>query len=355
MHILSLFSVFAFSFATILDLDLLLPMQTIKENPQKRDKTKPEMINEPVLEMQPNDSLTNHEGTTMTKLKIVNLIAIATPFVGFLVAAIFFWGTLFNGVQLAIFGLMYFITTIGVTIGYHRLFTHSSFKTSRCMTGILAAFGSMAVEGPVLQWVADHRRHHQCSDEDGDPHSPHLHGDGVLETLRGMWHAHVGWMLSPRPKKSMRYVGDLRKDKLVRKMSKLFPLWVLVGLALPSLLGGLITMTWMGAFLGFLWGGLVRICFVHHVTWSINSVCHIWGAQPFSTNDHSKNNPIMGIFAMGEGWHNNHHAFQSSARHGLRWWQIDVSYLIIWTMSKVGLVYDVRVPSKERIQAKLKS
>ena len=355
MHILSLFSVFAFSFATIPDLDLLLPMQTIKENPQKRDKPKPEMINEPVLEMQPNDSLTNHEGTTMTKLKIVNLIAIATPFVGFLVAAIFFWGTLFNSVQLAIFGLMYFITTIGVTIGYHRLFTHSSFKTSRCMTGILAAFGSMAVEGPVLQWVADHRRHHQCSDEDGDPHSPHLHGDGVLETLRGMWHAHVGWMLSPRPKKSMRYVGDLRKDKLVRKMSKLFPLWVLVGLALPSLLGGLITMTWMGAFLGFLWGGLVRICFVHHVTWSINSVCHIWGAQPFSTNDHSKNNPIMGIFAMGEGWHNNHHAFQSSARHGLRWWQIDVSYLIIWTMSKVGLVYDVRVPSKERIQAKLKS
>ena len=355
MHILSLFSVFAFSFATILDLDLLLPMQTIKENPQKRDKTKPEMINEPVLEIQPNDSLTNHEGTTMTKLKIVNLIAIATPFVGFLVAAIFFWGTLFNSVQLAIFGLMYFITTIGVTIGYHRLFTHSSFKTSRCMTGILAAFGSMAVEGPVLQWVADHRRHHQCSDEDGDPHSPHLHGDGVLETLRGMWHAHVGWMLSPRPKKSMRYVGDLRKDKLVRKMSKLFPLWVLVGLALPSLLGGLITMTWMGAFLGFLWGGLVRIFFVHHVTWSINSVCHIWGAQPFSTNDHSKNNPIMGIFAMGEGWHNNHHAFQSSARHGLRWWQIDVSYLIIWTMSKVGLVYDVRVPSKERIQAKLKS
>ena len=355
MHILSLFSVFAFSFATILDLDLLLPMQTIKENPQKRDKTKPEMINEPVLEMQPNDSLTNHEGTTMTKLKIVNLIAIATPFVGFLVAAIFFWGTLFNSVQLAIFGLMYFMTTIGVTIGYHRLFTHSSFKTSRCMTGILAAFGSMAVEGPVLQWVADHRRHHQCSDEDGDPHSPHLHGDGVLETLRGMWHAHVGWMLSPRPKKSMRYVGDLRKDKLVRKMSKLFPFWVLVGLALPSLLGGLITMTWMGAFLGFLWGGLVRIFFVHHVTWSINSVCHIWGAQPFSTNDHSKNNPIMGIFAMGEGWHNNHHAFQSSARHGLRWWQIDVSYLIIWTMSKVGLVYDVRVPSKERIQAKLKS
>jgi stearoyl-CoA desaturase (delta-9 desaturase) len=330
-------------------------MPATKEKQQKGNQAKPELIAEPALETQPNDSLSHHEGTTMTKLKIVNLIAIATPFISFLVAAIFFWGTLFNGVQLAIFGLMYFVTSIGVTIGYHRLFTHSSFKTSRVMTGVLAALGSMAVEGPVLQWVADHRRHHQCSDDEGDPHSPHLHGDGVLEALKGMWHAHVGWMLNPRSKRSMRYVGDLRKDKLVRRMSKLFPLWVLVGLALPSLLGGLITMTWMGAFLGFLWGGLVRICFVHHVTWSINSVCHIWGAQPFNTNDHSKNNPIMGIFAMGEGWHNNHHAFQSSARHGLRWWQFDMSYIIIWTMSKVGLVYDVRVPSKERIEAKLKS
>lgn len=152
----------------------------------------------------------------------------------------------------------------------------------------------------------------------------------------------------------MRYVGDLRKDKLVRSMSKLFPFFVLISFAIPALLGGLMTLTWMGAFLGFLWGGLVRICFVHHVTWSINSVCHIWGTQPFSTNDHSRNNLIMGVVALGEGWHNNHHAFQSSARHGLRWWQLDVSYIIIWFMSKVGLVYDVRVPTKERIEAKLR-
>jgi len=261
---------------------------------------------------------------------------------------------LFNGVQLAIFGFMYAITSMGVTIGYHRLFTHSSFKTSRFMTAVLAAFGSMAIEGPVLQWVADHRRHHQCSDEEGDPHSPHLHSGGILEALKGMWHSHMGWMINPRTKQSMRYVGDLRKDKLVRSMSKLFPFFVLISLALPALLGGLITMTWMGAFLGFLWGGLVRICFVHHVTWSINSVCHIWGARPFNTNDHSRNNLIMGVFALGEGWHNNHHAFQSSARHGLRWWQLDMSYIIIWFMSKVGLVYDVRVPTKERIEAKLR-
>jgi stearoyl-CoA desaturase (Delta-9 desaturase) len=293
-----------------------------------------------------------HSTGTMSKLKIVNLVAIATPFIGFIAAVSFFWGTLFNGTQLAIFGFMYFTTTLGVTIGYHRLFTHSSFKTSRLVTGLLAAFGSMAVEGPVLQWVANHRRHHQFSDEEGDPHSPHLHGDGMMEVLKGMWHSHVGWMLTPSFNGSMRYIGDLRKDPLVRRMSKLFPLWVFVGLALPALLGGLITMTWMGAFLGFLWGGLVRITLVHHITWSINSVCHIWGAQPFKTTDDSRNNPIMGFFALGEGWHNNHHAFQSSARHGLRWWQLDVSYIVIWCMEKVGLVYDVRVPTKDRMQSK---
>ena len=328
-------------------------MQTTKENPQKAQKTASMEIVEPTLESLSTVPSRGNTSSTMTKLKIVNLIAIATPFIGFLVAAIFFWGTLFNGVQLAIFGFMYAITSVGITIGYHRLFTHSSFKTSRFMTAVFAAFGSMAIEGPVLQWVADHRRHHQCSDDEGDPHSPHLHSGGILEALKGMWHSHMGWMINPRTKQSMRYVGDLRKDKLVRRMSKLFPLWVLISLALPALLGGLMTLTWMGAFLGFLWGGLVRICFVHHVTWSINSVCHIWGAQPFSTNDHSRNNLIMGVFALGEGWHNNHHAFQSSARHGLRWWQLDMSYIIIWFMSKVGLVYDVRVPTKERIEAKL--
>ena len=329
-------------------------MQKTKEKPQEVQKTKSKEIGESTLESLSTASSSGNTSSTMTKLKVVNLIAIATPFIGFLVAAIFFWGTLFNGVQLAIFGFMYAITSMGVTIGYHRLFTHSSFKTSRFMTAVLAAFGSMAIEGPVLQWVADHRRHHQCSDEEGDPHSPHLHSGGILEALKGMWHSHMGWMINPRTKQSMRYVGDLRKDKLVRSMSKLFPFFVLISLALPALLGGLITMTWMGAFLGFLWGGLVRICFVHHVTWSINSVCHIWGARPFNTNDHSRNNLIMGVFALGEGWHNNHHAFQSSARHGLRWWQLDMSYIIIWFMSKVGLVYDVRVPTKERIKAKLR-
>lgn len=293
-------------------------------------------------------------GSTMVKLKVVNLIAVLVPFVGFVTAIILLWGTAFNWIYLAILGGMYLITSVGITIGYHRLFTHRSFKTSKPVVAILAALGSMAVEGPVLQWVADHRKHHQHSDEDGDPHSPHLHDGGIWQAINGMWHAHVGWMLRPSVRGSMRYIGDLRKDKLVRKISSQFPMWVLIGLIIPAVLGGVLTLSWMGVLLGFIWGGLVRVFLVHHMTWSINSVCHIWGTQPFDTHDHSRNNLFMGVFALGEGWHNNHHAFQSSARHGLRWWELDLSYAIIWMMSKVGLAYDVRVPSKDRIDAKLK-
>jgi stearoyl-CoA desaturase (delta-9 desaturase) len=324
--------------------------------PQRCIDMTPEPATEPSLTGTPSgDSAGKHTSSTMVKLKLINLAAVLIPFIGFVAAMVLLWGVAFNWIYLGIFAGMYLVTTFGVTIGYHRYFTHRSFKTSKPMVFILAAFGSMAVEGPVLQWVADHRRHHQHSDEDGDPHSPHLHGAGFWSSIQGAWHAHLGWLVNPRVKSSMRYVGDLRKDKLVRNMSKLFPLWVLVGLAIPAVLGGILTLSWMGVLLGFIWGGLVRIFFVHHVTWSINSVCHIWGQQPFDTQDHSRNNVIMGIFAMGEGWHNNHHAFQSSARHGLRWWELDVSYLLIVAMAKIGLVSEVKVPTKERIFEKRNS
>jgi stearoyl-CoA desaturase (delta-9 desaturase) len=146
---------------------------------------------------------------------------------------------------------------------------------------------------------------------------------------------------------------DLKKDRLITTMSALFPLWVLLGLLIPALLGGLLTWSWTGVLLGFIWGGLVRIFLVHHVTWSINSVCHIWGSRPFNSHDESRNNPIFGVLGLGEGWHNNHHAFPTSARHGLKWWQLDISYIIILAMSKVGLASDIRVPSQARIQSKL--
>lgn len=286
------------------------------------------------------------------KLRLINLAAVTIPFAGFVVAIVLLWGVAFNWIYLTIFAGMYLISALGISVGYHRLFTHRSFSTSRPVAAILAALGSMAVEGPVLQWAAVHRRHHQHSDDHGDPHSPHGHGTGPWGIVRGMWHAHMGWLFRSHPRGLARYVQDLREDPLVRRMSNLFPLWVLLGLLIPAALGGLFTLSWTGVLLGFIWGGLVRIFLVHHVTWSINSVCHIWGTRPFRTNDESRNNAIFGVLALGEGWHNNHHAFPTSARHGLRWWQIDVTYLIIRAMALVGLARDLRIPSPDRIAAR---
>ena len=267
------------------------------------------------------------------RLRLVNLAAVTIPFAGFVVAVVLLWGVAFSWVYLALLGGMYVATALGISVGYHRFFTHRSFKTPRPMAAILAALGSMAVEGPVLQWVAVHRRHHHHSDDHDDPHSPHTHGAGLWGIVRGMWHAHMGWLFRTHPGGLARYVRDLRKDPMVRGMSQLFPVWVLLGLLIPAVLGGLLTLSWTGVLLGFIWGGLVRVFLVHHVTWSINSVCHIWGTRPFRTHDESRNNAIFGVLAFGEGWHNNHHAFPTSARHGLRWWQLDVTYMIIRGMA----------------------
>ena len=210
------------------------------------------------------------------RVRLINFAAVTIPFAGLVAAIILLWGVAFNWVYLALLGGMYVATAIGINVGYHRFFTHRSFKTPRFIEGILAALGSMAVEGPVIQWAAVHRCHHQHSDDHDDPHSPHSPGEGLWGIIRGMWHAHMGWLFRPHPPGLARYVNDLRKDRLVRRMSQLFPFWVLVGLLIPAALGGLFTLSWMGVLLGFIWGGLVRIFLVHHVTWSINSVCHIW-------------------------------------------------------------------------------
>jgi stearoyl-CoA desaturase (delta-9 desaturase) len=205
----------------------------------------------------------------------------------------------------------------------------------------------MAVQGPLLRWVAMHRRHHQFSDQQDDPHSPHQHGRGILGLLRGGWHAHIGWAFTPDPPNMSHYVKDLQQDGPVRVVSVLFPLWVTIGLLIPAVLGGLLNCTWMGALSGLLWGGLVRIFLVHHVTWSVNSVCHLWGRQPFQVSDQSRNNFVFGVLALGEGWHNNHHAFPTSARHGLRWWQIDLSYYVIRVLALLGLAWNVRLPATQ--------
>jgi stearoyl-CoA desaturase (delta-9 desaturase) len=275
---------------------------------------------------------------------VANLLVVILPFLGLVAAIVFLWGWGLTWVELVLLGGMYFLCAVGTTVGYHRLFTHRSFETNPVVQIVLAVLGSMAVQGPLLWWVALHRRHHQHSDRPGDPHSPHVHGEGVLSRARGLWHAHMGWMFGPARVEVAHYVKDLRQSAVLRAVSTLFPVWVLLGLAIPTAAGWLLIGGWAGALLGLVWGGLVRIFFVHHVTWSVNSVCHLWGSRPFRSGDHSRNNFLVGLLGLGEGWHNNHHAFPSSARHGLRWWQIDVSYYLIRGLTLVGLARRVKLP-----------
>jgi stearoyl-CoA desaturase (delta-9 desaturase) len=289
--------------------------------------------------------------------RIANLIAILLPVVGLIVGIVYMWGNGVDWPQLVLMTLMYILTGMGITVGYHRYFTHKSFSAGPVVVAALGILGSMAVEGSILRWCATHRKHHQHSDSEDDPHSPHGHGDGIRAMLKGFWTAHMGWIFHPPGDPLDRYVPDLIRDNLIRRISGLFPLWVALSLVIPTLLGGLLEIALgggflRGAFLGFIWGGLVRVLVVHHITWSVNSICHLWGSRPFRSGDHSRNNVIVGVLALGEGWHNNHHAFPTSARHGLEWWQFDSSWIAIRTMERLGLVRDVRVPAAERIEAK---
>jgi stearoyl-CoA desaturase (delta-9 desaturase) len=302
-------------------------------------------VSDPLVEV-PFDAVS---GRASLRVRAVMLVAVIAPFFGLIAAIISFWGWGFRWSDLSLLVAMYFATVLGVTIGFHRLFTHRAFETNRILQFVFAVLGSMAVQGPLLQWVALHRRHHQHSDAEEDPHSPHHQGSGVWGVIRGLWHAHLGWMFAPKPPDLQRYVKDLSQSRLLRAVSALFPLWVVMGLLIPTGLGWLLTGTPSGAWTGFIWGGLVRILFVHHVTWSVNSVCHVWGRQPFRSDDQSRNNLLFGIFGMGEGWHNTHHAFPTSARHGLRWWQIDVSYWVIRGLELMGLAWNVKLPSRSAL------
>lgn len=316
---------------------------------------------EPALLPEVYDSQTNSECVTVEeeqaplRVRVVTLLAVCIPFLGLAAAIVLLWGWGFSWVHLGILLGMYLLTGLGITVGYHRLFTHRSFETTLPLKFTFAVLGSMALEGPLLKWVAMHRRHHQHSDKVDDPHSPHHHGEGLWGLVAGAWHAHLGWMFDRDPENLLRYAGDLARDRIVRFVSNTWVLWSAVGLIIPTLLGGLITMSWAGALLGFLWGGLARIFLVHHVTWSINSVCHIWGSRPFKSHDHSRNNLIFGVLGMGEGWHNNHHAFPTSARHGLRWWELDLSYWIIRGLESVGWAWKVKVPAAQAIAGRLDS
>jgi stearoyl-CoA desaturase (delta-9 desaturase) len=278
-----------------------------------------------------------------TRDRIVLTVITVLPIVSLVVVGWQLWEQALHTSDLIVFAIVYALTGLGITVGFHRHLTHRAFKTKRPVRLAFAILGSAAVEGPVISWVADHRKHHTYSDEPGDPHSPHVgHGGGLRGTLRGLAHAHIGWLYdhSQRALKT-RYAPDLMKDPLIRFVDRTFVLWVFAGLAVPFGLGWLIGGSFHAALTGLLWGGLVRMFLLHHVTYSINSICHVFGRRSFETNDHSRNVAWLAPISFGESWHNNHHAFPTSARHGLRFWQIDPGAGLIWLLEKTGLAWDV--------------
>jgi stearoyl-CoA desaturase (Delta-9 desaturase) len=287
--------------------------------------------------------------------RAANLIAVVLPFAAFAAAILLLWGRWVDASDLIAFGVMYVIAGFGVTVGFHRLLTHRSFQTHKPLEYAFAAAGEMAVQGPVIDWVADHRKHHAHADEEGDPHSPHVDfEDGWRGALRGLFHAHMGWLFVTQGQARRRkYAPDLVEDRGMRLLSRAFPALVLVGLAIPFLIGLALDQTLAGALSALLWGGLVRIFLQHHVTWSINSVCHFFGRRRFDIEDRSTNVFWLALLSFGESWHHNHHAFPRSARHGLRWWEIDMSALLIGALERVGLAWNVTRIPLERQRAKL--
>jgi stearoyl-CoA desaturase (delta-9 desaturase) len=286
----------------------------------------------------------------------VNIAAVVVPLLGVITAAALLWNRFLGPREVAIFAVMYALTAVGITVGFHRLLTHRAFQTHRPLRYALAVLGSMALQGPVIDWVADHRKHHAFTDEEGDPHSPHVgRGAGLQGMAAGLWHAHVGWLFNTHGQaSSKRFAPDLVEDAGMRRINRSFPWIALASLGVPFLLGfALSGGSWLAALAALVWGGLVRIFLVHHITWSINSICHFFGSRRFDLDDHSTNVFWLALPSLGEAWHHNHHAFPRSAFHGLRWYELDPSGWLILAMAKVGLAWDVVRVTPERERAKL--
>jgi stearoyl-CoA desaturase (delta-9 desaturase) len=280
----------------------------------------------------------------MTRLeRNTNIVAVVTPFIGLVIAATFAWGSFLSARDLVIFAFMYVLSAFGVTVGFHRLLTHRAFQTHRRVRHLFAILGSLSVQGPVLDWVADHRKHHTFTDEEGDPHSPHVgQGAGLSGMVRGLWHAHVGWLFETNGQaEKRRYAPDLLEDSGMRAINRRFPLIALASVGVPFALGLAWSGTLAAGLSALLWAGLVRIFLVHHVTWSVNSICHFFGQRRFETEDKSTNVFWLALPTLGEAWHHNHHAFPRSAHHGLRWWELDPSGWLIGGLERVGLAWDV--------------
>jgi stearoyl-CoA desaturase (Delta-9 desaturase) len=277
------------------------------------------------------------------------------PFLALIVAVPVAWGGFLSPVDLVIGGVFYVTAGIGITVGYHRYLTHGSFKAKRWLRIALAVAGSLAIQGSPTQWVADHRRHHAFSDVEGDPHSPWRFGATFWGVTKGLWHAHMGWLFHRELSNRARFAPDLMADKDIQLVDRLFVPIVIASLAVPAGIGGLVTMSWQGALSAFFWAGLVRVSLLHHITWSINSICHVVGERPFELRDGDKaaNFWPLAVLSFGESWHNLHHADPTCARHGVLRGQVDISARTIWVFEKLRWVHDVRWPRADRIAAKL--
>jgi len=283
--------------------------------------------------------------------QVVTLVAVVVPPLGLFSAMDLLWGVAFRWVDVALLVSLYVGCAFGTTIGFHRYFTHRGFETRTPVKAALAILGCMTMQGPLTQWVTDHRKHHALSDRPGDPHSPHVgHGDGAWGALKGFVHAHVGWLFSNLGMEQGREYGrDLYEDRLVRTIDRLYVLWVVLTLGIPFAVGYWVGGTWEAGLEGLVWGGLLRIFLYQHATFSVNSICHMFGRRDFRSRDEARNNWLVALLVFGEGWHNNHHAFPASARHGLGRRQLDVSWWVIRGLEKLGLVWDVKVPDAAQV------
>ena len=288
------------------------------------------------------------EGTKKPFEQFMLYLFVIIPFVALVAAVPVMWGWGIGWTDLALALVFYAVSGLGITVGFHRYFTHGAFRANRGLKIALAIAGSLAIEGPVIRWVADHRRHHAFSDREGDPHSPWRFGESMSGLTKGFFFAHLGWLFDPEHTNQEKYAPDLLADRDLVRIDRVFPALVAFTMIAPAVLGGLISWSWTGAVTAFFWASLVRLCVLHHVTWSINSVCHLIGERPYASRDRSANFWPLAILSFGESWHNSHHADPTCARHGVDRGQIDLSAGLIGLFEKAGWATSVRWPKRDR-------
>ena len=297
----------------------------------------------------PVEDITVDQGNLRFAQKIHAMIIAVVPLVCTILALYLAYRNGVSWTDMTLLVGFYAITMFGITLGYHRQFSHRSFKATPAVRVALAIAGSMAAQGSVVYWVSNHRRHHQYTDLPGDIHSPYVRDEGDMDIVTGFWHSHMGWTFGHKMTNALLFAKDIYRDSAISRTNRLYYLWVFLGFALPTLIGGLVAQSWYGALTGFLWGGMVRMFLCYHFVNGIDSVTHVFGTQPFKSDDHSVNNALWAMPTLGEGWHNNHHAFPSSAVFGLEWYQLDPGAWLLRGLQKLGLVWDINMPTAEMI------